>query len=86
MPTTSNYPRFGLVVGKKIAPLAVQRNYMKRVLRNLFYQHRYLLGGIDILVRVHKPFTHANYKEVRSEYVALLQRLVNRLKQPGGLV
>ncbi len=85
MPTASGFPRLGLIVGKKAARSAVRRNYMKRVLRELFRQHRHTLGGVDLLVRVQKPFAHSGYPVVRQEYLALLQRLARRLRSTGSV-
>lgn len=84
MPTATDFPRLGLIVGKKTARSAVQRNYMKRVLRELFRQHRHVLGGMDILVRVQKPFARGEYAAIRSEFLMLLQRLARRRQHAGG--
>jgi ribonuclease P protein component len=43
------YSRLGVVVPKKNIPGAVQRNYCKRVARELFRLHRGQLGSMDII-------------------------------------
>jgi ribonuclease P protein component len=75
MPNALGYPRLGMVVGKKTVRLAVRRNYMKRVLRELFRQGRHALGGVDILVRPYKEFTHQQYAEISEEFLQLLGKL-----------
>ncbi|HSC75804.1 MAG TPA: ribonuclease P protein component [Pseudomonadales bacterium] len=46
--------RLGLVVAKKHARLAVQRNRLKRLLRETFRHHKTELAGLDIVALV-KP-------------------------------
>lgn len=69
------HPRLGLVVGKKLAPLAVDRNYMKRVLRELFRTHPMESMSLDLVVRPQKPFNPINYSEIAQEFVMLLDKL-----------
>jgi len=45
-------PRLGLIVPKRVFPRAVDRNRMKRVLRELFRAQQARLGSRDILIRV----------------------------------
>jgi ribonuclease P protein component len=45
-------PRLGLIVPKRVFPRAVDRNRMKRVLRELFRTRQSRLGSRDILIRV----------------------------------
>ena len=45
-------PRLGVIVPKRVFPRAVDRNRMKRLLRELFRAHQARLGSRDILIRV----------------------------------
>lgn len=45
-------PRLGLIVPKRVFPRAVDRNRMKRVLREVFREQQARLGSRDILIRV----------------------------------
>jgi len=45
-------PRLGLIVPKRVFPRAVDRNRMKRVLRELFRAMQARLGSRDILIRL----------------------------------
>ncbi len=78
MPNTLGYPRIGLVVGKKTARRAVQRNYMKRVLRDLFRLERPALGSVDILVRPLKAYSRSDFAVVQAEFRQLLDKLRRR--------
>jgi len=46
------FPRLGLIVPKRVFPRAVDRNRMKRVLRELFRREQERLGNRDILIRL----------------------------------
>lgn len=69
-------PRLGLIVGKKIAPAAVDRNYMRRVLREFFRKQQSKLDNVDIVIRVQKPFSHHEYALVEDEFMRLVHRLI----------
>ena len=45
-------PRLGLIVPKRVFPRAVDRNRMKRVLREMFRARQDRVGSRDILIRV----------------------------------
>jgi ribonuclease P protein component len=72
----SSSPRLGLVVAKKTTRLAVQRNYMKRVLRELFRASNYQdLGNVDLIIRTQKTFIPAEFPVVKQEFGRLLAEL-----------
>jgi ribonuclease P protein component len=45
-------PRLGLIIPRRLVPRAVDRNRIKRVLREWFRRNRDRLGSRDILVRL----------------------------------
>ena len=47
---THQQPRLGLVMAKKNVRLAVQRNRIKRSIRESFRQHQHTLPAVDIIV------------------------------------
>lgn len=49
---TAGLPRLGLIVPKRVFPRAVDRNRVKRLLREWFRRKRGSLGSSDILIRV----------------------------------
>lgn len=74
------WPRLGLIVGKKVAPAAVSRNYMRRVLREFFRKQQSKLDNVDIVIRIQKPFTHHEYALIEDEFMNLSARLA---ENPG---
>ena len=75
MPNLLHHPRIGIVVSKKLARRAVARNYMKRVVRELFRLSRLGIGGLDIVVRINQPFTKLDFVNVASEFELVLAKL-----------
>jgi len=58
-------PRLGLVIAKRFLPLAVQRNRVKRLVREGFRCSRSELPAIDIIVRLaRKPDVEVNASDV----------------------
>ena len=72
-------PRLGLVVGKKTAKLAVSRNYMRRVLRELFRLQQHEITAADIILRVQKKFDKRDFQLIKLEFNALVVKLNQRL-------
>jgi ribonuclease P protein component len=71
----SNMARLGLIVSKKTAKLAVQRNYMRRVLRELFRLNQHNLPVIDLVIQVQKPFQKPDFILIKQEFESLLLKL-----------
>jgi ribonuclease P protein component len=71
----ANMPRLGLIVSKKTAKLAVQRNYMRRVLRELFRLNQHNLPALDLVIQVQKPFEKPEFMLIKQEFETLLLKL-----------
>ena len=67
--------RLGVVVAKKLARRAVQRNLVKRLSREIFRHARDTLPAYDLILRLGKPIAACTRRQLRAEIVALLQRL-----------
>ena len=80
-PNAYNRPRLGLIVGKKTAKLAVCRNYMKRVLRELFRLNQHQLPAIDLIIQVQKPFEKVDFMQVKQEFEQLMLKLALKTSQ-----
>ena len=75
-PNQQDQHRYGLVVSKKIAKLAVSRNYMKRVLRELLRnQPSSTASGYDVVLQVRKTFQHSDFQAVQRDLSQLLAKL-----------
>ena len=67
--------RLGLIVAKKTAKLAVQRNYMRRVLRELFRLNQHQLPAVDLVIQVQKVFTKPEFLEIKQAFESLCKKL-----------
>lgn len=74
-PFDSDHARLGLVVAKKVAKAAVDRNTMKRIIREWFRLHRPDLLPFDLVVRVRQPFNHAHTHEAWQQLDVLMARI-----------
>ncbi len=79
-PNTLAHARLGLVVGKKIAKLAVDRNYMRRVLREFFRVQQHTINHVDLVIRVQKKFEKEDFVQVKQEFVTLIAKVNQRTK------
>ena len=52
LPNSLAYPRLALVVPKRLAPRAVTRNRIRRLIREAFRLQQQRLGGSDCVVRL----------------------------------
>lgn len=73
---TLPYSRFGVVVGLKISKKAVDRNRLKRQLREIMRKH---LGAtkpsFDIMVLVQKSAVEASYEELEADYLKAMMKV-----------
>jgi ribonuclease P protein component len=74
-------PRLGLIVGKKIAKRAVDRNYMKRVLRELFRVNQHDIASLDLVVRVQRPYGPSEFSHLVDEFGGLLRKLGRQVEK-----
>lgn len=78
-PNELGYSRLGLIVSKKIHKRAVKRNYMKRLIRELFRYNCQNWDNYDVVFRVQKCFTVDNYPEISHEFKKLTNKLLKAL-------
>ncbi len=55
-PSIHSHARLGLIVAKKVAKRAHERNYMKRTIREWFRCHKDELPAKDYIVRVRQKY------------------------------
>jgi ribonuclease P protein component len=63
-PNGLSFPRLGLAVSKKNIKTAVQRNRIKRLIRETFRQRKTTLGGCDCVVLARQPAGRASNAEL----------------------
>lgn len=74
-PNGGDTARLGVVVAKKLARRAVERNRIKRVVREGFRLQRGTLPALDMIVRLHRPLKDATRTSVHEDLSGLLRRL-----------
>ncbi len=70
-----SHPRLGFVIGKKSVKLSVERNRLRRVIRESFRHHQEQLDGIDIVVLVRKGLSDLDNSELSKQFAKLWKRL-----------
>ena len=71
-------PRLGLTIAKKQIKLAVQRNRIKRLVRESFRQHGNGLPCVDMVLLVYKGIEGIDNKQLYQCLETLWQQLITR--------
>ena len=71
--------RLGIVVSKKVHKRANWRNYMKRVIRELFRCNQASWLHYDIIVRVHKAFNEDDFQKIKQEFQHLTKHMASNI-------
>src|SRR5699024_7912142 len=76
-----NHIRYGISVGKKIGN-AVLRNFIKRQIRNLFYNNlnNFKDISVDIILISKSIIKDAEYKNIESDFVKLINKIIKTSK------
>ncbi|MCB1927098.1 MAG: ribonuclease P protein component [Rhodocyclaceae bacterium] len=74
-PSEAGSARLGLIVAKRLARRAVQRNLLKRLAREAFRLRRTSLPEFDMIVRLTSPAKDASRRDLRDDLDNLLGRL-----------
>jgi len=69
------HPRLGLVIGKKSVKLSVERNRIKRQIRETFRHHQLELAGWDIVIVARKGLADLDNPELARQFAKLWKRL-----------
>ncbi|MEP6656497.1 MAG: ribonuclease P protein component [Betaproteobacteria bacterium] len=67
--------RVGYVLGKKALPLAVDRNRVRRMLREIVRAARPQLAGYDLIVRLKRGCPRTQFRAIAGEAAELLSLL-----------
>lgn len=71
-------PRLGLVISKKNIRFAVQRNRVKRLIRESYRTHQLQLSGVDIVVLARKGLDQQDNSAITKLTDKLWQDLIQR--------
>jgi ribonuclease P protein component len=67
--------RLGVVTSKKVSNRAVDRNFARRRLREIFRQHRAELSGpVDLVIIARRSLLSASCAEVEQEFLRLAEK------------
>jgi ribonuclease P protein component len=77
LPSPAGSARLGLAVSRKVDPRAVQRNRLKRLLRDFFRRHREALPPLDLVVLPKREAASAEAAALRADLERLWQRLAS---------
>ncbi|MFF7863868.1 MULTISPECIES: ribonuclease P protein component [unclassified Pseudomonas] len=78
-----DHPRLGLVIGKKSVKLAVQRNRLKRLMRDSFRLNQQMLAGLDIVIVARKGLGEVENPELHQHFGKLWKRLARSRATPA---
>jgi ribonuclease P protein component len=79
-----NLPRLGLVIAKKHIRLAVDRNRMKRLIRETFRAKQQQLAGIDVIVLARKGMNDVANAVLIEQLNGQWQRLIRRVEKTAS--
>jgi len=74
-------PKVGLVIAKKHVSLAVQRNRIKRLIRDSFRLHRELLSNLELVVLARKDADKLDNEQITKTLSGLWQELTTKQKR-----
>ncbi|MEK9770823.1 MAG: ribonuclease P protein component [Nitrosomonadales bacterium] len=74
MPNQLGFSRIGFIVSKKISKRAVDRNYIKRVLRSLLRQYA-LQKHFDIIIQCKQIFKKEEFLKIQDEIHAFIEKI-----------
>lgn len=72
------HPRLGLVIGKKNVKLAIERNRIKRQIRESFRLSQHSLDGVDIVIVARRGIADLSNTELRQQFDKMWQRLARQ--------
>lgn len=78
-------PRLGLVIAKKHIRLSVQRNRIKRLIRESFRKQQQSLAGIDVIVLARKGMDDLPNVIIAKQLDQQWQRVVRKARQASEL-
>jgi ribonuclease P protein component len=74
-PAPAGVSRLGIALTRKLAPRSVDRNRVKRLVRETFRRHVLKLAGLDCVVMLRERFDDANLPTVLAEIRAHFDQL-----------
>ena len=79
-PSSLDHPRIGFVISKKNVRLAVQRNRVRRIIRESFRLKQHDLPNVDIVILARKGLGDISNEDVHSLIRRSWSRLIKKAK------
>lgn len=81
-PTEGNDLAVGCIISKKVAPQAVKRNYIRRLIYAYFRENeRFLKEGAEIVIRLEKNISGQKKKAISREIREELKSLTEKMEK-----
>ncbi|MDX3773912.1 ribonuclease P protein component [Chromatiaceae bacterium AAb-1] len=77
-PNLLTHPRLGLTIAKKRVKLAVQRNRIKRCVRNSFRLHQHRLPAVDLVLMVKGDISNTPNDELQKQLEKLWGKIARQ--------
>jgi len=74
-----NHPRLGLVMAKKNIRQSVQRNRVKRIMRDSFRLHQHKLPSVDIIILARAGLGELSNEQIHHEMNKMWSRLIQKV-------
>lgn len=76
LPNKSSFTRIGIVINKKVEPKAVNRNRLKRQLREVARKYYSKLpAGVDVIITIKKAAVGTKFEEIEKSFVEAVGKL-----------
>ncbi len=75
MPAASGVSRLGIALTRRVVPDAVDRNRVKRLVRDVFRRHAVKAAGFDCVVVLRERFARDRVFDLRADVTGLFDRL-----------
>jgi len=79
-PAADSESRLGVALTRRLVPSAVDRNFVKRIVREAFRCHAVKGSGMDCVVMLRERFTREHAAEVLAEICRHLDQIAGRVE------
>lgn len=84
-PNKLQQARIGFVLSKKQVRLAVQRNRIKRIIREYFRLHYEEISPIDVIVLARKGFDRLGNDDINTSFDLLCRKLIRQVQSSNKI-
>src|SRR5436190_21971861 len=74
IPNQKTHARLGIIIAKRHVKLAVDRNHLRRIIRESFRHHKQALKGLDIVILMRSKWSPLNNQALRDDVDYLWQK------------